>query len=219
MRQRASDGHNAGDGRQLSAVTADIVNQPCENGAGAVPVSGQTPEHKAVSLNSRPPALRGYRIPSRNAGVRRRVVGLYDACTWLTVADLPAAVRWAVLFARFVKMAEHLDKLPVVKVSDADAEPRKLDGELRATSAELSRLEQSLGVTASARSALGLNLTRMGRLAQDGPGDALDQADILTLEERVLSKLGVGTGDSTDDGETDEGASDGIAGHGGGATV
>ena len=160
-----------------------------------------------VSLSSRPPALRGYRIPSRNAGVRRRVVGLYDACTWLTVSDLPAAVRWAILFARFVKMAEHLDKLPVVKVSGADAEPRKLDGELRATSAELSRLEQSLGVTASARSALGLNLSKMGRLTQDGSGEALDQTDILALEQRVLARLGAGMGDSAGAGEADEGVS------------
>ncbi|TMB70443.1 MAG: hypothetical protein E6J43_01950 [Chloroflexi bacterium] len=116
-------------------------------------------------------------------------------------------MRWAILFARFVKMAEHLDKLPVVKVSGADAEPRKLDGELRATSAELSRLEQSLGVTASARSALGLNLSKMGRLTQDGSGEALDQTDILALEQRVLARLGAGMGDSAGAGEADEGVS------------
>lgn len=113
----------------------------------------------------RPPALQGQRIPSRNATVRRYVVTLYEACSWLSVADLPAATRWAHLFDRFRRRASILDRLPVAKISSDDAEPRKLDAEQRATSTAMDRIEAALGITAASRAALGVNVHRMADLA------------------------------------------------------
>ena len=145
---------------------ASVPVEGPQNGGGAVSASAEIGAVGGASRSeNRPPALQGQRIPSRNATVRRYVVGLYEACSWLTVADLPAATRWAHLFDRFRRRAEILDRLPVVKVTSDDAEPRKLDAEQRATSTAMDRIEAALGITASARAALGVNVTRLQDLA------------------------------------------------------
>lgn len=122
-----------------------------------------------VAVTDRPDGLIGVAIPSRNRSIRRRVTALYRECPWLTGADVAAATRWAVLGDKFRRLAEVLDGLPheaaVVKVSkDADLEPRKALGELRALSGELTKLENSLGLTASARAALGVDIGTIRKL-------------------------------------------------------
>ena len=141
----------------------------------------------ASSSINRPPALQGVRIPSRNATVRRAVVDLYRVCDWLSVADLPAATRWGYLFVRFRRLADVLDRLPPVKVAGGDAEPRKLDAELRAFSMEMGRLETQLGITVSARASLGVDVARMRKLAQ--AGDPAPEADVEALEARIVERL------------------------------
>lgn len=146
---------------QLSTVGPSEALPTPVAGAFSVPVRVVNDDFVDVSFpaaNHRPPPLVGRRIPSRSASVRRRVVALYDECHWLTGADLPAATRWATLHGRFQRIAERLDALPVVRDDD---EPRKLEGELRALSATLSGLERDLGITASARAALGVNIARI----------------------------------------------------------
>ena len=130
-----------------------------------VPAAPPTNGSRAVSRTDRPVGLIGVAIPSRNRTVRRRVVALYRECVWLTGADVATAMRWAVLGDKFRRLAEVLDKLPVVKVSGDDAEPRKALGELRALSGEMTKLEAALGITAVARAALGVNVTRLQDLA------------------------------------------------------
>ena len=161
--ERAGD--NAGPEPKLSALSSpDPVGEP-QNGSRAVSPSTEVAATGGASRSAdRPPSLQGVRIPSRNATVRRYVVGLYEACPWLTVADLPAATRWAHLFDRFRRRAEILDRLPVVKISGDDAEPRKLDAEQRATSTAMDRIEAALGITAAARAGLGVDLGRMRNL-------------------------------------------------------
>ncbi len=139
-----------GDGAALPAIPPAI-------GAGA------------VAGTDRPDGLIGVAIPSRNRTIRRRVTALYRECEWLTGADVAAAVRWAILGEKLRRLAEVLDRLPneaaVVKVSkDADLEPRKALGELRALSGEVTKLENSLGLTASARSNLGVNVGMIRKL-------------------------------------------------------
>ena len=148
------------------AKASPAAVQAATSAAGTVTPSAEIAAIGGASRSAaRPPALQGVRIPSRNATVRRYVAGLYEACSWLTVADLPAATRWAHLFDRFRRRAEILDRLPVVRVSGDDAEPRKLDKEQRDTSGALDRLESALAITAAARASLGLNVGRMRDLA------------------------------------------------------
>ena len=168
---------------------------PPANGSRAVSASAEIGAVGGASRSAdRPPALQGQRIPSRNGTVRRYVVTLYEACSWLTVADLPAATRWAHLFDRFRRRAEILDKLPVVKVTSDDAEPRKLDAEQRATSTAMDRIEAALGITATARAALGVDITRMRKLAGDDGGDG---EDVAALESRIIEGLQQGGGGSS----------------------
>ena len=152
-RQIGRDGDNAGPEPKLSALRAPALAMPLANVSGTVAHEG------------RPGGLIGVAIPSRNRTIRRRVLSLYRECSWLTGADVAAAVRWAVLGEKFRRLAEVLDKLPVVKVSGDDAEPRKALAELRALSGEMTKLESALGITASARAALGVNVTRLQDLA------------------------------------------------------
>ena len=147
--------------RQLSAVGAADRASSALNGSGHVSVSA-----------SRPLALVGVRIPSRNAVVRRNVVALFRECSWLMRADVPASVRWGVLGEKFRKLAAHLDRLPDGGVVRANGDPRKALGELRALSAEVTRLEASLGITASARASLGVDLSRMKDLGALVAGEA-----------------------------------------------
>ena len=146
------------------------------SGPGEVSLSGP-PDADKPAPPARPLALQGRRIPSRNATARRHVIALYREATWLTGADLPAVVRWAVLTVKFGRLAEALDRLPDGGVVKADGDPRKGLGELRALSGEITRLESALGVTASARAALGVSIQRMSDLAtlMAGAGETAHQ--------------------------------------------
>ncbi len=83
------------------------------------------------------------------------MVGIYGECSWLTVADLAATVRWGTLQGKFTRLAERLDGLDVLTAGD---QPQKALGELRALSAEITKLESALGITAVARPGLGVNM-------------------------------------------------------------
>ena len=151
-----SDQQREGNPVKLSPLSPSASRMGGENGSRAVAHAG------------RPTGLQGVAIPSRNRTIRRRVIALYRECSWLTGADVSAAVRWAVLGEKFRRLAELLDRSPeggVVKVSGGDLEPRKALAELRAISGEMTKLEASLGITASARAALGVNVTRLRDLA------------------------------------------------------
>ncbi len=169
--------------KPLSALSAPVPAVPSANGA------------RAVAHVDRPPALIGVAIPSRNRTIRRRVVALYRECSWLTGADVAAAMRWAVLGEKFKRLSEVLDRLPnesgVIKASKAgdDLEPRKALGELRALSGEMTKLETSLGLTASARAALGVNVNRLQDLAS---AMSADDGDVAELEGRIIDRLSQG---------------------------
>ena len=114
-------------------------------------------------------------IPSRNATVRRRVREVIDTCGYEpTTADVFAMVRWAHVYEKWRRIAEQLDEQGEVK--KGDGEPRKLLDAWVRLSAELRSLESALGLTASARAALGVNLLRGHDLAElmsesQGPRD------------------------------------------------
>ena len=158
----------------LSPVAQPQTTPTPANGSGDVPVSAAGGDEGKVT-ESRPAVLVGVRIPSRNPTVRRNVVALFGECSWLSRADLPAAVRWGTLTEKFRRLAQLLDGLPEGGVVTIAGEPRKALGELRALSGELSRLESALGITAAARAALGVNVmlaqdlaTAMAEGARDG---------------------------------------------------
>ncbi len=107
-------------------------------------------------------ALIGVRIPGKQpATIRRRIHALYTQCPWLQAADVNAALRYIRIMDRFLKKAAYLDKLPPARPDKGDLAPRKLDADLRADSAELTKLEQALGVTVSAKMALGVDIGRL----------------------------------------------------------
>jgi len=120
-----------------------------------------------VGASNRPPALQDRRIPSRNATVRRRVVDLYRECSWLTGADLAAAVRWGTLSEKFRRMAQFLDRLPeggTVRADKGDVKAYRALETLLRLNGEIAKLEAALGVTAAARAGLGVDLGRMRSL-------------------------------------------------------
>lgn len=158
-RQIQSQGDDGGRERKLSAVNA--------NQAAALPTNGSA----AVAVIDRPPALVGVAIPSRDRQVRRHVVALFEFCTWLSRPDVAAAVRWAILSLKFRRLAERLDGMPDGGLLTASGDPRKALGELRALSGEITKLEQALGITASARAALGVNVARGMDLASQMAGN------------------------------------------------
>lgn len=174
-------------------------------GPGAVPVDGPVLAHAGVG--KRPLPLQDRRIPSRNATVRRRVVDLYRECSWLTGADLPAAARWGTLTEKFRRLAQFLDRLPeggVVRVAKGDVLPYKALETLLRLNAEITKLEAALGVTAAARAGLGVDLTRMRKLAQGSDGDQ-PEADVEALEQRIVQRLSEGQHRPHDGREQEEG--------------
>jgi len=139
----------------MSAPEAVSVDSPSLAHGGVSKGDGKAP---------RPPALQDRRIPSRNATVRRRAVDLYRECSWLTGADLPAAVRWGTLTEKFRRLAQFLDRLPeggVVRVVAGDVVPYKALEALLRLNAEITKLEAALGITAAARAGLGVDVGRI----------------------------------------------------------
>jgi len=157
-----------------TAITAVNANQAAAlptNGAGVVPYDGgmgtpaEVPSRKASALD-------GVRIPGKQpTTIRRRIHALFTQCPWLQAADVNAVLRYIRIMDRFLKKAAYLDKLPAARPDKGDLAPRKLDADLRADSAELTKLEQALGITASARAALGVNVARGMDLASQMAGN------------------------------------------------
>ena len=166
-------------------------DSPLPTQAAPIPAVPPANGARAVAVTDRPDGLVGVAIPSRNRTIRRRVLALYRECSWLTGADVAAAMRWATLGEKFRRLSEVLDKLPVVKVSSDDAEPRKALAELRALSGEMTKLESALGITATARAALGVNVNRLQDLAS---AMSADDGDVEALEGRIIERLSPGGG-------------------------
>ena len=129
-----SAGDDAALQADLSPVASPLPTPTSASGSVVVPVSAAGSDVGKVT-ESRPEVLVGVRIPSRNATVRRNVVALFGECSWLSRADLPAAVRWGALGEKFRRLAQMLDRLPEGGVGKGvDLEPRKALGERRAVS-------------------------------------------------------------------------------------
>lgn len=155
--------------RQLSAVEPSAAQE----GAGLVVDRAAIIDTRmsAPAKRGRPPVLADVPIPGGKAlapRVRTAIYSLFWECGWLTPADLPGVVRWARLSDMFNRLAALADKLPPVRLSAKgdDAQPRAAWGELRALDTRITALEAALGVTASARAALGVNVARLGDLAE-----------------------------------------------------
>ena len=147
-RQIRSAGDDAALPAKLSALSPDLAAPTSANGSGVVPNDGDSRTPKRV------PNLDGVRIPGKQpATIRRRVRALYAHCSWLQPADLNAVLRYVRIMDRFLRKMAYLDKLPPVRPDKGDIAPRKMDADLRADSAELTKLESALGITASARAA------------------------------------------------------------------
>ena len=146
-------------------------------------------------------------IPDRDPTIRRWVSEMLPTLGYeATAADIAALIRWCRGFRTWRRLDERLEENGVAK---ADGDPTKWLQEWRAQSEGLSRLEAQLGLTASARASLGLDVSRMRRLSQGNGGARADEGSVIELEQRVLARLGVGAGDSAGTDETDEGAPDG----------
>ena len=123
-----------------------------------------------------------------------------------TVADIAALIRWCRGFRTWRRLDERLEENGVAK---ADGDPTKWLQEWRAQSEALARLEGQLGLTASARASLGLDVSKMRRLSQGNGVERADEGSVIELEQRILAKLGAGSPEAPEDYQRDEGARDG----------
>lgn len=122
----------------------DATEQPT---AVAVPESAVTVPRKRL-----------LRVHHRDGKVRRLVREMAASLAYTpTAGDLYALVRWASIFRRWRSIDDRLERDGETK---KDGDLRKLLPEWRALSAELRALEASLGITAGARAALGLDVAR-----------------------------------------------------------
>ncbi len=144
-----------GEDDQLSVVSAPQRATAPVNGASDVAEKG-----------------RQRRVLSPSRAVRNRVREMILSLGYEpTPGDIHALTRWAHLFEVWRRMAARLDRDGFLR---QDGDPKKLLAEWRALSAELSRLEAALGITAAARAALGVDVARMrdlaGAMADRGAG-------------------------------------------------
>ncbi len=152
-----------------------------------------------VNVTARPAALVGVRIPSRNENARQLVVRVYEENPHLQRADLWAVTRYAELSWKFRRLSELMERMGDAGLVRQDLEPRKLLSELRALSDSILRHERDLGVTASSRAALGVDIGRMRRLTDDA-ASPVSESDLLEMEERILARLHDAHG-ATEDGD------------------
>ncbi len=142
----------------------------------------------AVKIDTRPSALQGVRIPSRNENARQLVFRIYEENPHLQRADLWAVTRYAELSWKFRRLAERMERMEDGGLVRSDGEPRKLLAELRSLSDTLLRHERDLGITVTSRASLGLDVARMRRLAPDG-AERMPEADVEALEQRIVARL------------------------------
>lgn len=122
------------------------------------PVSAVKTGVGQVAPLDRPSGLQGVAIPSRDRSVRRMVVGLYERCPHLSEADVYAAARLCHLYRKIERIGKDLQDRGLFK---ADGDPRKAISEWRQLMAEARAHEAALGITAAARAALGVDISRM----------------------------------------------------------
>lgn len=113
---------------------------------------------RVVAPPDRPPALQNVAVPSRDRSVRRTVVDLFERCPHLTEADVYAAARLCHLYRKIERIGKDLQDRGLFK---ADGDPRKAISEWRQLMAEARAHEAALGITAAARAALGVDISRM----------------------------------------------------------
>ena len=129
-------------------------------------------------------------IPDRDPTIRRWVSEMLPTLGYeATAADIAALIRWCRGFRTWRRLDERLEENGVAK---ADGDPTKWLQEWRAQSEALARLEGQLGLTASARASLGLDVSRMRRLSHGDGGERVDEGSVIALEQRILASLGAG---------------------------
>ncbi len=146
------------------------------------PTPAMTPQNcsRAVARADRPPALVGVAIPGRDRTIRRMVVQLYRENP-----HLPSAARGIVSnYCKAVRAAERVYQ----RWQGRDFEPgRDADLFMKAT-AEARHHAGVLGLTPVSMAALGVDLGRLRKLADDG-GRSGEGEDIGELEARLLERL------------------------------
>lgn len=166
------------DGRQIGSGAENGDNQPklsTVRALGGLPAAQAAAA--AVKIDTRPPALQGVRIPSRNENARQLVARIYEENPHLQRADLWAVTRYSELSWKFRRLNEVMDALGSVEVGGrevkgarglvrADYEPRKLLSELRGLSDAILRLENALAITSGAKASVGVDMAKMETLAQ-----------------------------------------------------
>ena len=137
-----------------------------------------------------------HRIGKASQQVSDVLAELYGAAEWLGATDYQTALRLARLIVKHRALDEQLETHGLLKT---DGDPKKALAEFRQLSDTLLRHEERLGLPASARSSLGLNVAR-GR-AFDAASRAqqlrAESEDVAGLEARVLRQL-QGEGDDAD---------------------
>lgn len=146
---------------ELSVLSAPDPLTPPEALSALVP--NQAPDEAPSRFDAD-----GCRVPGKQNGtVRRRVRELYERHHWLQPGDVPALTRYAIMMQRFLKKAAAAEKAPPVREDRGDLAERRVDAGLRADSAELSKLEAALGLTARSRVELGVGIARGLDLAEE----------------------------------------------------
>jgi hypothetical protein len=164
-------------------ATAPLSSESANGHTQIAHVSG----NGGVTHANRPAALIGVPIRSRDRKVREIVVAMFRDCEWLTAPDAPAATRLAHLYRKIERLGADLESRGMFK---ADGDPRKAIGEWRQLMAEARAHESALGLTASSRAALGVDIGRIRKL--NNPTANEPDTDVLDLERRYLESMGNG---------------------------
>jgi hypothetical protein len=115
-----------------------------------------------VARKRTPREIIGAPIPTRDRTVRREVVRLYEANTHLAVGDVQAVTR----YAHLAKLTRNAEKdLDANGLTRQDGEPRKFGWLYLSFLKEARDLESALGLTATARAKLGVDVLRMENAA------------------------------------------------------
>ncbi len=161
-------GDNAGPEPKLSALSATIPATPPANGASAAKTAGRKGLREIGRERLR--ALGFARVSKASQQVSDVLAELYGAADWLGATDYQTALRLARLIVKHRSLDEQLESHGLLKT---DGDPKRALSEFRALSDSILRHEERLGLPASARSALGLNVAR---------GRALDLASAMSEE-------------------------------------
>ena len=149
---------------------------PPTEAQGLQVVPAQGVEGTAITQRAlqRPPNLGATPIPGgKNVTLRKLVYRVYWMCPHLAPADVFAVSRYGALSLRFMRSESRLRALGELTQA---GDPRKLLPEQRGLAAELRQHESALGITASARASLGVDVGRMR---------AMDLASLMAADQQA----------------------------------